>query len=625
MGTDNAAQHYYNNHYIKMLDRVILSLSNLEAPLLMSLPQLFSMNFTINSASMRDSSRLILSQNRVGLIWMAIFALFSLNTSVLRAYPSQPLNFAETAAQSSLSPTANRDLDEKREMSVSRQSAPEADISAQEWDELDGDFAVPGLTNSPVNLGQSPSARAAGRATSGSIDPADEQDADENLDAWGSESEELDGNTSDNDLLYSRFPTKKFRADLADLTSVYHEDDVSDLRTTLYIPLNDLNVRTIETLGLSPENLIKIRLEFNQGYSEHTPPAIFISQAGALQGLLQRLGLRFIREYYRDGSTRAPNFLSAFCAHISAKIRRCTQSCPICEEAHPIPTVKLLSCLKPECQWKLIELGVGCDSLYELLCAPMTTDLLLTMTYVAANSPRRLDVLKPIPPTSVLPESTIAAIPVAGAEVTAMDHRHNMVSAILQGFPALSTLCQCTSAQRLKETLNSVHPFAYGLFRWIVHTNRTYFKPIDLSELTGRHPYLNVTNAKFAFEFLSNPPEKEALFAQLKERCGSRYLFHGSPVENWHSIIRNRIVVMSGTAGQINGAAYGAGIYLAAELSTSAGYSRGRFERPNQNDALRGSAVLIVEVAQTPAFKPAGPYFTTTDPDGLMFRYLLIV
>ncbi|XP_041376441.1 protein mono-ADP-ribosyltransferase PARP6-like [Gigantopelta aegis] len=48
----------------------------------------------------------------------------------------------------------------------------------------------------------------------------------------------------------------------------------------------------------------------------------------------------------------------------------------------------------------------------------------------------------------------------------------------------------------------------------------------------------------------------------------------GSNIENWHSIIRQGLVVASGTNKQVNGAAYGKGIYLSPSVSVSSGYSR---------------------------------------------------
>lgn len=46
----------------------------------------------------------------------------------------------------------------------------------------------------------------------------------------------------------------------------------------------------------------------------------------------------------------------------------------------------------------------------------------------------------------------------------------------------------------------------------------------------------------------------------------------GSPIENWHSIMRKGLVNASRTKLQLNGAAYGSGIYLSPESSVSFNY-----------------------------------------------------
>lgn len=51
------------------------------------------------------------------------------------------------------------------------------------------------------------------------------------------------------------------------------------------------------------------------------------------------------------------------------------------------------------------------------------------------------------------------------------------------------------------------------------------------------------------------------------------YLFHGSPSECWYSILRNGIKIMSATNMQLNGAAYGSGIYTSNDYNFSLSYA----------------------------------------------------
>ena len=48
----------------------------------------------------------------------------------------------------------------------------------------------------------------------------------------------------------------------------------------------------------------------------------------------------------------------------------------------------------------------------------------------------------------------------------------------------------------------------------------------------------------------------------------------GSHIENWHSIVRRGLLNASNTALQVNGAAYGSGIYLSPTATMSFGYTK---------------------------------------------------
>ena len=42
----------------------------------------------------------------------------------------------------------------------------------------------------------------------------------------------------------------------------------------------------------------------------------------------------------------------------------------------------------------------------------------------------------------------------------------------------------------------------------------------------------------FQYLLLSDSPEKEENFKRLKKEHGTVFAYHGSPIENWHSILR---------------------------------------------------------------------------------------
>jgi len=81
-------------------------------------------------------------------------------------------------------------------------------------------------------------------------------------------------------------------------------------------------------------------------------------------------------------------------------------------------------------------------------------------------------------------------------------------------------------------------------------------------------------DTEYQFALCSSTPDREAQFQELKERNGSFLGFHGSPMGNWHSILRMGLRNYSNSKYQLHGASYGQGIYLASNFSTSWTYCR---------------------------------------------------
>ncbi|NXY39032.1 PARP6 polymerase, partial [Pomatorhinus ruficollis] len=128
-----------------------------------------------------------------------------------------------------------------------------------------------------------------------------------------------------------------------------------------------------------------------------------------------------------------------------------------------------------------------------------------------------------------------------------------------------SCLCQ-GSYLEIKKQMDKLDPLAHPLLQWIISSNRSHIVKLPLSRLKFMH-------TSHQFLLLSSPPAKEARFRTAKKLYGSTFAFHGSHIENWHSILRNGLVNASYTKLQLHGAAYGKGIYLSPISSISFGYS----------------------------------------------------
>jgi len=143
-----------------------------------------------------------------------------------------------------------------------------------------------------------------------------------------------------------------------------------------------------------------------------------------------------------------------------------------------------------------------------------------------------------------------------------------MVTKLLNLMPSVEQMTQAADFSTMKDSLDHAHPYCFPLLQWLINSNRSHI--VQLSE--GRHIKSMVTKNQYLL--LSAPPEKEHRFRELKSQHGSTFAFHGSSIENWHSILRKGLVNASGSKLQVNGAAYGAGIYLSPDAAVSFGYSR---------------------------------------------------
>jgi ubiquitin-protein ligase len=94
------------------------------------------------------------------------------------------------------------------------------------------------------------------------------------------------------------------------------------------------------------------------------------------------------------------------------------------------------------------------------------------------------------------------------------------------------------------------------------------------------------------------------------------FLFHGSPVCNWYSIIDTGLKVFSKTPRMRNGSAYGTGIYLSSDLNISYKYSA----NGNYADVIVGVFEVIGDLGK---YRKANYIYVVADETKLRLKYLL--
>jgi ubiquitin-conjugating enzyme E2 Q len=174
------------------------------------------------------------------------------------------------------------------------------------------------------------------------------------------------------------------------------------------------------------------------------------------------------------------------------------------------------------------------------------------------------------------------------------------VYALLDVLPSVAEMGRYLK-RRIQSPLSSwvdrLSPAVLGILRWIIASNRACIMQIEDDDSEER---VHGMHGWSQFRFAMGAPDKERRFVkavrETSARLGLKYptifAFHGSPLRNWHSIIREGLHFREISHGR----AYGNGVYHSQDLFTSMGYSNGF------NAYWQGSELKISQVSQHPSW-----------------------
>ena len=288
---------------------------------------------------------------------------------------------------------------------------------------------------------------------------------------------------------------------------------------------------------------------------------------------------------------------------MQSRIPKLNERCIICDQQHLLgQMLKPTVCTRELCCWSFQELGVAAGATDFVASSPEVVDMLLLFAKHAAQSTRRERIFDPYPLVFDPADRT--------KKVFDPEHKdYAAVARLLGSIPTIESIkpSSATSAPDIPGTLRVISPYAYPLLMWITSSNRSFFVKLPdslaITELGGEQ-----------FLMLSSPPDKEKVFRSLRKQYGSIFTFHGSPIENWHSIVRNGLRNASGTSLQMHGAAYGSGIYMSPQLQVASGYTSG------------GSCtvVAVCEVINSDIHKATNDIWTVAKESHVTTRMLLL-
>ena len=123
---------------------------------------------------------------------------------------------------------------------------------------------------------------------------------------------------------------------------------------------------------------------------------------------------------------------------------------------------------------------------------------------------------------------------------------------------------------------NRISPAALAILRWIITSNRSCILYQDLGRSTDEAVF--GMKGWLQFRFVQGAPDKEQRFIDSLQKTTERlqlqypsvFAWHGSPIGNWHMIVREGLHFKKLSHGR----AYGNGCYHSLDYNVSTGYSR---------------------------------------------------
>lgn len=258
---------------------------------------------------------------------------------------------------------------------------------------------------------------------------------------------------------------------------------------------------------------------------------------------------------------RTLGFLAHLVLYAQSRIMTLHEYCALCDQSFALPPMLLRTvCSRELCSHQFAAFGTRLTTADGVNTQAEIVDLLVCMLAKASDS-QRTGVVDPFPTVFVdEPGGAKAAFHPSSKDfgklkATLSEVMQIRASSAGRAGAAWSTLV----AQMSRE--------AVGLVQWITASNRTFLAPLVDDQRIDRF------STPFQYLLISAVPAAERAFQELKARHGSLFAFHGSPVGNWHSILRNGLKNATGTSMQAHGAAYGPGIYMGNNTQLSMGYS----------------------------------------------------
>ena len=228
------------------------------------------------------------------------------------------------------------------------------------------------------------------------------------------------------------------------------------------------------------------------------------------------------------------------------------------------------------------------------------------------------------------------------------DDKHKSITMLLDTLPSISQMGAFLRSKggqdsSLRTWADRVSPATLGLLRWIIASNRSCIIQVDTPEGSTRKSEERVSGMPgwMQFRFAQGAPDKEQRFVTSVKattpdsKYPTMFAWHGSPLHNWHGIVREGLHFERADHGR----AYGNGCYHSLHCATSIGYSGMSFRGGHGSIAndrnpdgewplsqLRISqAIALNEIVNAPSqFVSRSPHLVVAQLDWIQSRYLFV-
>lgn len=220
---------------------------------------------------------------------------------------------------------------------------------------------------------------------------------------------------------------------------------------------------------------------------------------------------------------------------------------------------KISCCTNTDCVAKFTELVTDNIILDFYVRDKITFNLLVLTAYACLKHPQREEIFKPFPPNFKSFEDLGKKLKYDYSNIKTL---FDIVSNILSDY----------------ELLETIGTNDYAFLKFIIGSNITNMRSdLLFSKNKNIFDQINLENIFDHSDIISFRVDQDPLTNKRFEGVEQNYLFSGSCLSNWYSILRNGMKVYSGTKMQTHGAAYGPGIYLSDTLATSLNYGADKY------------------------------------------------